>query len=69
MSAILRIALGLALLALADWSRLAALMDPHPAEHYALHVLWLAGGLLVGDGLWRIAEGRRRRRAQPVETA
>ena len=69
MSAILRIALGLALLALANWSRLAALMDQHPAEHYALHVLWLAGGFLVGDGLWRAAESLRRPKAQPMEAA
>jgi hypothetical protein len=68
LSAILRIALGAALLAAADSGRLAALMDPHPDQHYALHVLWLAGGFVLGDGLWRIGTALPRARTRPVQS-
>ncbi len=68
MSAILRIALGAGLLAAADWGRLAALLDPHPAQHYALHVLWLAGGFVLGDGLSRIGAILPRAKTRPVQS-
>lgn len=68
MAAILRIALGALMLAVADWNRLAAAADPHPTWHYALHVLWLAGGIVIGDGLWRLGRGMPRAKAPQVES-
>lgn len=54
LSAILRIVIGAAVLGAAGLPRLAALIAPQPAQQYLMLVLWLLGGAILGDGIWRL---------------